>query len=111
MDYSCAVIQIITTPANLPALGMVENYKTHARLICFLPILNLSFGICPLEFDGLQLRCDPDHYHSCKLAWLRHGRKKRVPTDVISESLGHQNIAITQAYLKELDNSVLDKAV
>lgn len=33
-----------------------------------------------------------------------------VATDIISESLGHQNMAITQAYLKELDSSVLDEA-
>lgn len=37
-------------------------------------------------------------------------KQKGVPTDVISESMGHQNIAITQAYLKELDSSVLDQA-
>ncbi|MFD2835011.1 tyrosine-type recombinase/integrase [Gramella sp. AN32] len=35
-------------------------------------------------------------------------KQKGVATDVISESMGHQNLAITQAYLKELDNSVLD---
>ena len=33
-----------------------------------------------------------------------------VATDIISESLGHQNLAITQAYLEELDSSVLDEA-
>ena len=33
-----------------------------------------------------------------------------VATDVISESLGHQNLTITQSYLKELDSSVLDAA-
>ncbi|MDT0651861.1 tyrosine-type recombinase/integrase, partial [Autumnicola edwardsiae] len=37
-------------------------------------------------------------------------KQKGVATDVISESMGHQNLAITQAYLKELDNSVLDDA-
>ena len=37
-------------------------------------------------------------------------KQKGVATDVISESMGHQNIAITQAYLKELDSSVLDEA-
>ncbi len=37
-------------------------------------------------------------------------KQKGVATDVISESMGHQNLAITQAYLKELDNSVLDEA-
>lgn len=37
-------------------------------------------------------------------------KQKGVATDIISESLGHQNLAITQAYLKELDSSVLEKA-
>ncbi|MGX1928342.1 site-specific integrase [Flagellimonas sp. 2504JD4-2] len=38
-------------------------------------------------------------------------KQKGVATDIISESLGHQNLAITQAYLKELDNSILENAV
>ncbi len=37
-------------------------------------------------------------------------KQKGVATDIISESLGHQNLAVTQAYLKELDSSVLDEA-
>ena len=37
-------------------------------------------------------------------------KQKGISTDIISESLGHQNIAITQAYLKEFDNSVIDEA-
>ena len=35
---------------------------------------------------------------------------KGVSTDIISESLGHQNIVITQTYLKSFNNSVLDDA-
>ncbi|MDT0648108.1 site-specific integrase [Zunongwangia sp. F260] len=38
-------------------------------------------------------------------------KQKGIATDIISESLGHQNLAVTQAYLKELDSSVLDEAV
>ena len=38
-------------------------------------------------------------------------KQKGVATDIISESLGHQNMAITQAYLKELDTSVVNKAI
>ncbi|SKB88303.1 Site-specific recombinase XerD [Soonwooa buanensis] len=38
-------------------------------------------------------------------------KQKGVSTDVISEAMGHQNIAITQAYLKDLENSVIDEAV
>ncbi|WP_289644977.1 site-specific integrase [Maribacter aestuarii] len=37
-------------------------------------------------------------------------KQKGVATDVISESLGHQNLEVTQAYLKELDSSILDEA-
>ena len=38
-------------------------------------------------------------------------KQKGVSTDIISESMGHQNVAITQAYLKELDNSLIDDAM
>ncbi|MDT0690404.1 site-specific integrase [Salegentibacter sp. F188] len=38
-------------------------------------------------------------------------KQKGIATDIISESLGHQNLAVTQAYLKELDSAVLDEAV
>lgn len=37
-------------------------------------------------------------------------KQKGIATDIISESMGHQNVSITQAYLKELDSSVLDEA-
>lgn len=38
-------------------------------------------------------------------------KQKGIATDIISESMGHQNIAVTQAYLKELDNSLVDEAM
>ena len=38
-------------------------------------------------------------------------KRKGVATDIISESMGHQNVAITQTYLKELDNSLVDEAM
>ena len=38
-------------------------------------------------------------------------KQKGISTDIVSESMGHQNIAITQAYLKELDNSLIDEAM
>lgn len=33
-----------------------------------------------------------------------------VATDVISEALGHRNIKVTQGYLKNLENSIVDEA-
>ena len=38
-------------------------------------------------------------------------KQKGVATDIISESMGHKNLTVTQTYLKELDNAVLDKAI
>lgn len=38
-------------------------------------------------------------------------KQKGVATDIISESMGHKNLTITQIYLKELSNSVLDEAM
>lgn len=38
-------------------------------------------------------------------------KEKGVSTDIISEAMGHQNLAVTQTYLKELENSVIDDAV
>jgi len=38
-------------------------------------------------------------------------KQKVISMDNISESKGRQNIAITQAYLKELDNSLVDEAM
>jgi len=38
-------------------------------------------------------------------------KQKGIATDVISESLGHQNLTVTQAYLKELDTQVVDRAL
>jgi len=37
-------------------------------------------------------------------------KQKGVATDIISESMGHKNLSVTQAYLKELDTKVLDEA-
>ncbi len=37
-------------------------------------------------------------------------KQKGVATDIISESMGHQSLTVTQAYLEELESSVLDNA-
>ncbi len=37
-------------------------------------------------------------------------KQKGIATDIISESMGHTNLTVTQAYLKELDSSLLDEA-
>lgn len=51
---------------------------------------------------------------SSYVAWHSYAnclKQKGVATEIISESMGHQNVTITQAYLKELDNSLIDEAM
>lgn len=65
------------------------------------------------ELKEIAKICEIDKQMSSYVA--RHSfanclKQKGVATDVISESMGHQNLAVTQAYLKELDSSVLDEA-
>jgi integrase/recombinase XerD len=38
-------------------------------------------------------------------------KSKGVATDIISEAMGHQDIKITQVYLKRLDNEVIDNVM
>lgn len=38
-------------------------------------------------------------------------KNKGISTDIISEAMGHKNLAITQAYLKDFENDIIDNAV
>jgi len=38
-------------------------------------------------------------------------KRSGVPTDVISEALGHSNLNVTQVYLSKFDHEVLDSAM
>ncbi|NAY91380.1 tyrosine-type recombinase/integrase [Muricauda sp. JGD-17] len=71
-------------------------------------------GIYNKELKEVAKLCDITKNVSSYVA--RHSfanclKQKGVATDVISESLGHQNLTVTQAYLKELDTQIVDKAL
>ncbi len=71
-------------------------------------------GIYNKELKELAKLCEITKNVSSYVA--RHSfanclKQKGVATDVISESLGHQNLTVTQAYLKELDTQIVDKAL
>lgn len=71
-------------------------------------------GIYNRELKELAKLCEITKNVSSYVA--RHSfanclKQKGVATDVISESLGHQNLTVTQAYLKELDTQIVDKAL
>jgi len=71
-------------------------------------------GIYNIELKDVAKLCNITKNVSSYVA--RHSfanclKQKGVATDVISESLGHQNLGVTQAYLKELDTEIVDKAL
>jgi site-specific recombinase XerD len=71
-------------------------------------------GIYNIELKEVAKLCNITKNVSSYVA--RHSfanclKQKGVATDVISESLGHQNLGVTQAYLKELDTEIVDKAL
>ncbi len=71
-------------------------------------------GIYNKELKELAKLCEITKNVSSYVA--RHSfanclKQKGVATDDISESLGHQNLTVTQAYLKELDTQIVDKAL
>ncbi|TMU54813.1 site-specific integrase [Flagellimonas algicola] len=117
-------IKIVT-----PVQDILDYYKLNGRGTKYVfPILlreNLDhtqianrkhkvLGIYNRQLKELAKLCGIEKNISSYVA--RHSfanclKQKGVATDIISESLGHQNLAITQAYLKELDNAILDNAV
>ena len=111
-----------------PVQEILKFYEEHSRGTKFVFPLILKNEITPSQLENRKSKtlkkynkdlkeiariCDIDKNVSSYVA--RHSfanclKQKGVATDIISESMGHQNLAITQAYLKELDSSVLDEA-
>ncbi len=111
-----------------PVREILDFYKEHSLGTKFVFPILLRDNLTPTQLENRKKKtiqkynkdlkeiakiCKIDKPLSSYVA--RHSfanclKQKGVATDVISESMGHQNLAITQAYLKELDSSVLDEA-
>lgn len=111
-----------------PVREILEYYKNNSLGTKYVFPILLKDELTPLQLQNRKHKtlqrynkelkeiakiCEIDKPLSSYVA--RHSfanclKQKGVATDVISESMGHQNLAITQAYLKELDSSVLDEA-
>lgn len=115
----------ITTPVK----EILAYYKQKSNTTDYIFPILLSDNLTPMQ---IELRKDKVlkayNKHLKKIAELlhidanitsyvaRHSfannlKEIGIPTDVISEAMGHQNLTVTQAYLKELENSVIDDAV
>jgi integrase len=112
-----------------PVQEILNYYKQNALPTKYVFPILLKNGLTPAQIDHRKKKAlakyNRDLKEMAKLCGInrslssyvaRHSfanclKQKGVATDIISESLGHQNLIVTQAYLKELDNSVLDEAV
>ena len=52
----------------------------------------------------------PLHSYLARHAWANIAKEINMPVTIISESLGHSNLATTQAYLDKFESSVIDEA-
>lgn len=111
-----------------PVREILDYYKVHSLGTKYVFPILLKDESTPLQLENrkhktiqrynMELKeiasiCGIDKQLSSYVA--RHSyanclKQKGVATDIISESMGHQNLAVTQAYLKELDSAVLDEA-
>jgi integrase/recombinase XerD len=112
-----------------PAKAIIDQYRANAKTTGHVfPILNIG-NVTPtqianrkhkmlrrfnkdLKTIGLLANIDFDlTSYVARHSFATHLKDKNIPTDVISEALGHQNIMITQTYLKRFGNDVTDNAL
>jgi len=111
-----------------PVQDILDYYKANSIGTEYVFPILLKDGMTPIQIEYRKAKTltkfnrDLKEIASiCKIDKLitsyvaRHSfanclKQKGVATDIISESMGHQNLAVTQAYLKDLDSSVLDDA-
>jgi integrase len=114
-----------------PAKAIIEHYRpltgNHPDHYIF-PILNRLKHVTPLQIDNrvakVLKRVNSELKEIARLAQIdanlttyvaRHTyatvlKKSGIPTAVISEALGHRSEFITQTYLKNFENEVVDLA-
>ena len=111
-----------------PVQEILEYYKNQERDTNYVFPIILREDSTPIQLEyrkGKSLKrfnkdlkkiadlCKIEHKITSYVA--RHSfatnlKQKGVSTDIISEAMGHQNLTITQAYLKELENDIIDDA-
>ncbi|MEL4306924.1 site-specific integrase [Joostella sp. CR20] len=112
----------------LPPVKEIISYYQKRRINKYLFPILLKENLTPQQLENRKKKAlkkyNKDLKEIAKLCKIqksitsyvaRHSyanclKEKGVATDIISESMGHQDLATTKAYLKELDSSLLDQA-
>ncbi|WP_312207620.1 site-specific integrase [Epilithonimonas hominis] len=79
------------------------EYRKHKTLQKFNNDLQKIATLCEIETKLTS--------YVARHSFATNLKQKGVSTDIISEAMEHQNVAITQTYLKELESSVIESAV
>jgi integrase/recombinase XerD len=77
--------------------------RRHKTISQFNKDLKTIGMLCNIDFDLTS--------YVARHSFASNLKDKGIATDVISEALGHQNLNITQRYLKRLENEVIDNAM
>lgn len=112
-----------------PVQQIVEYYRNQNRATKYVFPIVLKENSTPMELEYRKERTIKKYNKDlkeiasiCKIDGkitsyvARHSfatnlKQSGVSTDIISEAMGHQNLSITQVYLKELENDVIDSAM
>lgn len=112
-----------------PVQEILDYYKAQNRPTKYVFPILLKDKLTPTQIENRKSKvlkqynrhlkeigklCEIDENITSYVArhsFATHLKQKGISTDIISEAMGHQNLAITQAYLKDLENSVVDDAM
>lgn len=79
------------------------EYRKHKTISKFNKDLKEIAEVCGIEFKLTS--------YVARHSFASNLKEKNVPTDKISQAMGHKNIQITQVYLKKFNDSVIESAV
>ena len=111
-----------------PVQDILNYYKLHYNQTSYVFPILLKVGLTPMQIENRKSKSLKKFNKDLKELATTIGIDKKltsyvarhsfatnlkelgVSTDIISESMGHQNINITNSYLKEFENDVIDQA-
>ena len=111
-----------------PVQEILNFYKTVNTLTGYVFPILLKEGLTPIQIENRKFKklkqFNGDLKKIAKIVGIekpvtsyvaRHSfatnlKELGISTDIISQSMGHQNVSITTAYLKDFDNVIIDNA-
>lgn len=112
-----------------PIKVILDYYKNQNRLTPFVFPIILKMGLTPTQIENRKSKTLKKYNkqlkeiaqiqginknissYSARHSFATNLKFKGASTDIISQAMGHSNLSITQAYLKDFEDDVIDDAV